>query len=55
MSVNSTQHPDVLAALHGGGSALGVVTSLTFQAYDVSGYTGGVLILVDDENCTNTR
>ena len=46
---------DVLAALHGGGSALGVVTSLTFQSYDVSSYSGGVIVLTDDDNCTNTR
>ena len=34
---------------------MGVVTSLTFQAYGVSAYTGGVIVLTDDDNCTNTR
>ena len=52
---SSSENPDVLAAVRGGGSALGVVTSLTFTAYDVSSYTGGAIVLSDDDNCTNFR
>ena len=46
VTANSSQHQDMLAALHGGSSALGVVTSVTFQPYDVSNYNGGVIMLM---------
>lgn len=52
---SSRENADVLAAVRGGGSALGVVTSLAFKAYDVSSYTGGAIVLTDDDNCTNLR
>ena len=56
IEVSSTENTELLEGLKGAGTALGIVTEMTFQLYDgISDVYAGNLILADDSNFTSFR
>ena len=45
LEVDADHHPDLFWAIRGGGGNFGVVTRLRYRLHDVSGFTGGMLML----------
>lgn len=49
LTVSSSSHPDILAALKGGGNNFGVVTSYTLQSYPIDSVWGGNMFFTTDK------